>query len=100
MSSDVATNEIPVNSSPNLAEEPAFDPAKEQVPSELALIVFEEEVYDFGTLTEGESVTHIFQFTNGGNVPLTLQKLQRLMRMHSTSMSEGTHHAQKEVKLK
>ena len=89
LSSDVATNEIPVNSSPDLPNSDgqnaseaskkdgkvasAYDPAKEQVPSELALIVFEEEVYDFGTLNEGESVTHIFKFTNGGNVPLTLQ---------------------------
>ena len=85
------TGDVPVNASPDLPkqggpnasenviqeaksqpEDKEYDPAQDQATNEMALMVFEEEVYDFGTMNEGESVTHIFQFTNGGNVPLLL----------------------------
>lgn len=33
---------------------------------------FEEEVFDFGTVTEGEKVKHTYQFTNSGDEPLIL----------------------------
>ena len=83
--------DVPVNASPDLpkkggpnapenviqtanskAQTQVDNPATSQVTNDLALMVFEEEVYDFGTMNEGESVTHLFQFTNGGNVPLML----------------------------
>ena len=33
---------------------------------------FEEEVYDFGTITSGESVEHEFTFKNTGEAPLVI----------------------------
>ena len=33
---------------------------------------FEEEVYDFGTITAGETVEHEFTFKNTGNAPLVI----------------------------
>ena len=38
----------------------------------VARIVFEEKVYDFGEVDEGAIVKHVFQFTNEGNVPLLI----------------------------
>jgi hypothetical protein len=35
----------------------------------------EKEVFDFGTLTEGDTVEHVFQFTNTGNFPLIINNL-------------------------
>lgn len=34
---------------------------------------FEEIAYDFGTVDEGEVVTHVFKFTNVGEGPLVIQ---------------------------
>lgn len=33
---------------------------------------FEEEVFDFGTITQGENVSHVFKFTNSGSKPLII----------------------------
>lgn len=38
----------------------------------VAKISFEEPEYDFGEVTEGEEVTHVFRFTNTGKVPLLI----------------------------
>ena len=35
-------------------------------------IAYGEEVYDFGTITEGEKVTHVFNFTNTGDADLVI----------------------------
>lgn len=37
---------------------------------------FESEEYDFGTITQGESVTYEFKFTNTGNEPLIISKAE------------------------
>ena len=37
---------------------------------------FEGEEFNFGTITQGESVTHEFNFTNTGNEPLIISKAQ------------------------
>ena len=37
---------------------------------------FAEEEYDFGKITQGESVTHEFKFTNTGNEPLIISKAE------------------------
>lgn len=34
---------------------------------------FEKEEHDFGTIQEGDVVTHIFEFTNNGEAPLIIQ---------------------------
>jgi hypothetical protein len=41
-------------------------------PEEAAKIEFEEEVFDFGDIAEGESVEHIFKFKNTGQNPLVI----------------------------
>jgi hypothetical protein len=40
--------------------------------SSLPLIAFEEEVYDFGTITQGEKVAHEFKFENTGESDLII----------------------------
>jgi Protein of unknown function (DUF1573) len=40
----------------------------------LARISFEIPEFDFGTVNEGDIVTHAFKFTNTGKVPLTILK--------------------------
>lgn len=36
------------------------------------LMAFEETVFDFGTVTEGDILKHTFSFTNTGNAPLVI----------------------------
>lgn len=43
-------------------------------PEDAAKIEFEEEVFDFGDIAEGEVVEHIFTFKNTGNNPLIISK--------------------------
>ena len=45
------------------------NPPKEQV----ANIVFDEPVIDFGKVVKGETRTHDFSFTNTGNAPLVIE---------------------------
>ena len=35
-------------------------------------IIFQESVFDFGTITDGEKVNHTFEFTNTGTNPLVI----------------------------
>ena len=47
--------------------------AEEAIPSgPLTTLQFEEDVYDFGTVMEGEKVTHVYKFKNTGNEPLVI----------------------------
>jgi len=39
---------------------------------ELPAMKFEEEIFDFGTITQGEKVSHVFKFKNVGNKPLLI----------------------------
>ncbi len=41
-----------------------------------AKIKFESREYDFGTVEQGEKVTHIFQLSNIGTEPLTIDRVQ------------------------
>jgi hypothetical protein len=38
-------------------------------------IVFNEESYDFGTITQGDEIEHTFEFTNSGDQDLIIAKL-------------------------
>ena len=38
----------------------------------VAKMIFEETVFDFGEVTEGEIVKHVFNFKNTGKVPLVI----------------------------
>lgn len=40
------------------------------------IIQFDKEVVDFGTLTEGDTVSHVFKFKNVGKSPLTINDVQ------------------------
>ncbi len=56
-------------------KEKAKTELKPEVPSDtvnVAKIEFNEEVYDFGTIDQGESVEHVFKFKNTGKAPLTV----------------------------
>src|SRR5690606_20751934 len=41
-----------------------------------AVLEVAEDAYDFGTVKEGEKVTHEFNFTNTGNSPLIISNVQ------------------------
>ena len=54
-----------------------FDPAANQAEAPAGpttSMVFDTYEHDFGTLDEGDAVTHIFSFTNTGSEPLILDK--------------------------
>jgi hypothetical protein len=40
------------------------------------VVQFEEETFDFGTITEGDSVSHTFKFKNVGKSPLQINNVQ------------------------
>jgi outer membrane biosynthesis protein TonB len=51
----------------------ASDPTKPEVtPATATTMVFEKELHDFGSIKEGEKVTHIFKFKNTGDKPLII----------------------------
>lgn len=58
--------------------DPARDAAKTAEPTEPAgpttSITFAENSHDFGTIDEGDVVTHTFKFTNTGDEPLILSR--------------------------
>lgn len=73
--SEADSQDIPVNTSPGQTSN--FDPAKQQaaVPAgPTTTVTFASYEHDFGTLDAGESVTHMFEFTNTGDEPLLLDK--------------------------
>lgn len=61
------------------ADETKMDPAKEAAEAPEAAgpsttITFAENAWDFGTIDEGDAVTHIFKFTNTGDNPLIIDR--------------------------
>lgn len=41
-------------------------------PDEMPVLTFDEQVHNFGTLSQGENLTHAFTFVNTGKSPLVL----------------------------
>lgn len=67
------SRELPVNTSPGQVEN--FDPARENAAAPagpLTTISFSSYEHDFGTMAQGESATHFFEFTNTGDEPLVI----------------------------
>ncbi len=54
--------------------EQATPAAKDASSTEYPEITFEEAMFDFGTINEGDVVTHVFKFTNTGDAPLKVLK--------------------------
>jgi hypothetical protein len=66
------TTETPVNATPQ-----KYDPAKAEAEAPAGpttTMVFDTYEHDFGTMDEGDAVTHVFSFTNTGSEPLILDK--------------------------
>ncbi len=52
-------------------------PAEAAIPvGPLTSVTFAESEHDFGTVMDGEKITHIFQFTNTGKEPLVISKAE------------------------
>lgn len=50
--------------------------AQATVAEKMPKITFTEKgIYDFGTLTEGDTVEHVFEFTNTGEFPLIINNI-------------------------
>ena len=50
--------------------------SKETATAKMPKITFAENgIYDFGTLTEGDTVEHVFAFTNTGEFPLIINNI-------------------------
>jgi len=63
-----------VNPSMTPAPNPAAKAAAPEVPSgPTTSMNFEETVFDFGTVDEGEKVSHKYKFTNTGSEPLIIK---------------------------
>ena len=57
----------------NPAASPTSAPAAPAVPAgPTTTIKFEETEFDFGTVDQGEKVTHVYKFANTGNEPLII----------------------------
>jgi hypothetical protein len=67
------SRELLVNTSPSAVAN--FDPAKANATAPTGpttTISFSEYEHDFGTMTQGDAVTHLFEFTNTGDEPLII----------------------------
>ena len=58
----------------DLAREGADAPAAPEPTGPTTTITFAENAWDFGTIDEGDAVTHIFKFTNTGENPLIIDR--------------------------
>ena len=73
-----ATTEAPASVAPqSTTAPPPNGNAATTVPvGPLTSMSFEETEHDFGEITEGDKVTHIFEFKNTGDEPLVISKAQ------------------------
>ncbi|MEL6277127.1 MAG: DUF1573 domain-containing protein, partial [Bacteroidota bacterium] len=61
-----------VTENPNASAQPAPAPNVNVPTGPLTSMEFAESNFDFGTITEGDVVTHTFSFTNTGEEPLII----------------------------
>jgi hypothetical protein len=50
--------------------------SEEQATQSTAQITFEESVFEFGDITQGDRVQHVFNYTNKGTEPLILSSVK------------------------
>ena len=71
---DAARANVTSNSTaPTPAGTPAATPAVDIPTGPTTTIEFEESEFDFGTIDEGEKVSHTYKFTNTGSEPLIIK---------------------------
>ena len=77
---DAARQNISSNAVQPQAPNPAATPTAPQTPAAPAgpstSMAFDATEFNFGTVLEGEKVSHTYQFTNTGNEPLILSNAQ------------------------
>lgn len=62
---------------PAIQPNPAVQPQTPPVPTgPTTTMTFEESTYNFGSVTEGEKVEHVYKFKNTGNDPLIISNAQ------------------------
>jgi len=67
------TNSITADANNAAAANPAANPATPAAPTgPTTSMVFEETEFDFGTIDEGEKVSHVYKFKNTGEEPLII----------------------------
>ena len=74
---DVTSTETPAAAAENnmdAARDAAEAPATPEPTGPTTSIAFAENAWDFGTIDEGDAVTHIFKFTNTGDNPLIIDR--------------------------
>ena len=59
-------------------------------------MVFDTYEHDFGTLDEGDAVTHIFHVHQHWKRAPRLGQVQRFLRMYGASMSQRTHRSRRQ----
>ncbi|GAB3825697.1 DUF1573 domain-containing protein [Pontibacter rugosus] len=68
------TNNTAAEAPAQTIENPNVVAENEVVPAEdAAVMAFEQTEYDFGTIKQGETVDHTFEFTNTGKTPLIIE---------------------------
>lgn len=67
-----ALKEVPEGANSSIVRMPVSGQEAVTKPEEAAGMTFEEELFDFGTVKEGDIVEHVFSFTNTGKVPLVI----------------------------
>lgn len=77
------TNGAPVPGQPGMPGQPTVQPTQPVQPTTPPVptgpktkMSFTEETYDFGTVSEGDKVEHIYKFKNSGNEPLIISNAQ------------------------
>ena len=66
----------PQTTAPATTQSPAAAPAETVPVGPLTSITFDETEHNFGDITEGDKVTHIYTFKNTGSEPLVISKAQ------------------------